>query len=80
MSKNYKVTAKNRHIACRWHFVRRGVKDGLFNLHWIPAEDQLADDCTKTQVSKKSKPHFDRTLVKVPDRVKGFKSNTIGNR
>ena len=80
MSKNYKVTAKNRHIARRWHFVRRGVKDGLFNLHWIPAEDQLADDCTKTQVSKKSKPHFDRTLVKVPDRVKGFKSNTIGNR
>ena len=80
MSKNYKVTAKNRHIARRWHFVRRGVRDKLFALHWIPAEDQLADDCTKTQVSTKSKPHFNRTLIKIPDKVKGFKSNTIGNR
>ncbi len=26
MSKNYKVTSKNRHVGRRWHFVRRGVK------------------------------------------------------
>mgnify|MGYP003331285400 CR=1 FL=1 len=80
MSRNYKVTAKNQHIARRWHFVWRGARDKLFALHWIPAEDQLADDCTKTQDSKKSHPHFERTLIKVPDKVKGFKSTTIGNR
>ena len=44
MSKNYKVTAKNRHVGRCWHFVRRGVQAKLFKLQWIPAEDQLADD------------------------------------
>ena len=80
MSENYKVTAKNRHVARRWHFVRRGVEGGLFKLFWMPAEDQLADDMTKTQVSSKSLPHFNRTLIKVPDSVKGYRSTTIGNR
>ena len=80
MSKNYKVTAKNRHVARRWHFVRRGVEDKLFILKWIPGEDQLADDMTKTQLASKSRPHFERTLMQIPDKVKGFKSNTIGNR
>ena len=80
MSRNYKVTSKNRHVARRWHFVRQGVKEKLFSLNWIPAEDQLADDCTKTQVSKKSLPHFQRTLLPVPDKVKGYKSNVVGNR
>ena len=80
MSKNYKVTSKTRHIARRWHFVKRGVKAGLFKLHWIPAGDQLADDMTKTQSSTISFSHVDRTLLVVPDRVKGYKSNTVGNR
>ena len=80
MSKNYKVTPKNRHIARRWHFVRRGVKDNLFSLRWVPGEDQLADDCTKTQVASKSFPHFSRTLIPIPNKVKGFRSNTVGNR
>ena len=80
MSKNYKVTSKNRHVGRRWHFVRRGVKDKLFTLNWIPGEDQLADDCTKTQIAAKAKLHIDRTLMKVPDYVKGFKSTTVGNR
>ena len=80
MSKNYKVTSKNRHIGRRWHFVRRGVKNKLFNLKWIPGCDQLADDCTKTQSASKSKSHFERTLFKVPDKVKGFRSDVVGNR
>ena len=80
MSQNYKLTKKNRHIRRRWHFVRYGVKEKLFSIAWIPAEDQLADDTTKTQHPTKSKPHFDRTLIKIPERVKGFKSTTIGNR
>ena len=74
------VTAKNRHVGRCCHLVRQGVKDKLFTLNWIPAEDQLADDCTKTQTSKKSQPHFERTLLKILDYVKGFKSNTVGNR
>jgi hypothetical protein len=80
MSKNYKVTSKNRHVGRRWHFVRRGVQDKLFVLKWIPGEDQLADDMTKTQVASKSEAHVNRTLMKVPEKVKGFKSSTIGNR
>ena len=72
MSKNYKVTSKHRHVGRCWHFVRQGVKNKLFTLDWIPAEDQLADDCTKTQIAKKSKPHFKRTLLKIPDYVKRF--------
>ena len=80
MSKNYKITSKNRHIARRWHFVRRGVQDKLFTLHWVSADDQLADDLTKTQPAAQSFPHFNRTLIKIPDKVKGFRSNTIGNR
>ena len=80
MSKNYKVTGKNRHVGRRWHFVRQGVKEKLFTLNWIPGPDQLADDCTKTQPAFKSKPHFERTLIKVPEKVKGYKSNVIGNR
>ena len=80
MSKNYRVTAKNRHVGRRWHFVRRGVKSGLFRLVWIPAVNQLADDMTKTQPGKISMTHVLRTLIKLPDRVRGYKSNTIGNR
>ena len=80
MSKNYKVTSKNRHITRRWHFVRQGVQDKLFKLHWIPANDQLADDLTKTQPSSQSLPHFNRTLIKILDKVKGHRSNVIGNR
>ena len=80
MSKNYKVTAKNRHIGRHWHFVRRGVKAKLFKLQWVPAEDQLADDLTKTQTSSISLGHMNRTLVKIPDKVRGYKSSTVGNR
>ena len=32
MSKNYQVTAKNRHVGHCWHFVRRGVKAKMFCL------------------------------------------------
>ena len=80
MSKNYRVTAKNRHIGRRWHFVRRGVQANLFSLKWIPADDQLADDLTKTQPSAVSLTHMQRTLIEIPEKVRGYKSSTIGNR
>ena len=80
MSRNYKVTAKNQHVGWRWHFVQQGCKDKKFELQWIPGEDQLADDCTKTQSANKAYPHFECTLVKIPDKVKGYRSNVVGNR
>ena len=52
----------------------------LFKLQWIPAADQLADDLTKTQQASISSSHVIRTLIKVPEMVKGFKSSTVGNR
>ena len=67
ISKNYKPTKKNRHIARRFHYVREGERSGEHKLEWIPAEDQLADDLTKTKTSIISKPHVERTLVKVPE-------------
>ena len=80
MSKNYKVTSINCHIASRWHFVCCGVHDNLFTLQWIPGHDQLADDCTKTQAASQSIPHFSQTLIKVPDKVKGHRGNILGIR
>jgi hypothetical protein len=49
-------------------------------LKWISGEDQIADDLTKTQESTKSLPHVKRTLIELPDRVRGYVSSTIGNR
>ena len=37
----------------------------------------FADGCTTTQVAAKAKPQIDRTLMKVSEYVKGFKSTTI---
>ena len=47
-SKNYKVSKKNRHIARRYHYVKQGVQNGDHEVEWIPSDDQLADDMTKT--------------------------------
>ena len=49
MDKNYKPTKKNRHISRRYHYVSEGERTEEHHLEWIPAEDQLADDMTKTQ-------------------------------
>jgi hypothetical protein len=80
MSKNYKVASKNRHIGWQWHFVCQDVKPKIFALKCIPAEDQLADNLTKSQDHKTSNSHFIQTLIPIPDYVKGYISNTIGNR
>ena len=49
---------------------------------WIPAEDQLADNTTKTQIATKSMPHVKQTLGRIADKVKGYKSksNIVRNR
>ena len=80
MSQNYKVTKKNRHIARRFHYVKQGVKTGDHEVEWIRSEDQLADDMTKTQEAAKSLPHMKRTLVEIPEYVRGFSNGKIGNR
>ena len=66
MSKNYQPTKKNRHIARRYHYVRQGQDEGKHLIVWIPAEDQLADDLTKTQTSEVSKKHVDRSMIILP--------------
>ena len=80
MSKSLKITSKTRHVARRWHFVRSGQQQGLFKLVWLKGELQLADDMTKLQTSKISLKHFGDTLVKIPEKIKGHKSNTVKNR
>ena len=61
MSKNYKVSKKNRHIARRYHYVKQGVKTKDHEVEWIPSDDQLADDMTKTQESTKTATHEKNT-------------------
>ena len=80
MAKHYKVTSKNRHVARRWHFVQRGQEAKKFKVQWIPAKDQLADDGTKIQPASIAKTHMNRTILPVPDRVRGYVSNVVGNR
>ena len=80
MSKSYKITKKNRHIARRYHYVKEGEKRGDHMVEWIDSNDMLSDDLTKTQESSKSLPHMKRTLVQIPDYVRGYKSNAVGNR
>ena len=67
MSKNYKPTKKNRHIARRFHYVRQGQYEKKHFLVWIPAEDQLADDLTKTQNAETAKKHVERSMVLLPE-------------
>ena len=80
MSKNYKVSKKNRHVARRYHYVTQGVKTKDHEVEWIPSDDQLADDMTKTQEATKSLPHMKRRLVKIPDYVRRFSTSKVGNR
>ena len=60
MSQNYKVTKKNRHIARRFHYVKQGVKTKDHEVEWIPNDNQLADEMTKTQEAHKSLPNKKR--------------------
>ena len=65
MARNFKPTKKCRHIARRYHYLREGERNKLHQLRWIPKEDQLADDLTKTQSEATAKPHVKRTLVEL---------------
>ena len=66
MSKNYQPTKKKRYIDRRYHYVRQGQDEGKNLIVWIPSEDQLADDLTKTQTSEVSKKHVDRSMIILP--------------
>ena len=67
MSKNYKMSKKNRHISRRYHYVREGEKAKRHSLKWISGEDQLADITTKIQEAAKINKHRDRVFILVPD-------------
>jgi len=47
MSKSDKDTARTRHIARRFHYVRQGVSTKQHYLKWIGTKNQLADFLTK---------------------------------
>ncbi len=47
MSKNDVYHDRTKHIDIRYHFVRDAVKSGLFNIQWVPSDEQLADGMTK---------------------------------
>jgi hypothetical protein len=47
ISKNDVYHDRTKHIDIRYHFVREAVKDGLFQLLWVPTHQQLADGLTK---------------------------------
>ena len=67
-------------VARRYHYVKQGVQKGDHEVEWIPSDGQLADDMTKTHEAHKSLPHMKRTLVEIPDYVRGFSSDKVGNR
>ena len=69
ISKNYKPNKKNRNIARRFHYVRQGQEEDNM-LIWIPAEDHLADDLTKTQDSETSLKHVNRSMITFPGFMK----------
>ena len=73
MSKNYKMSKRNRHILRRFHYVREGEKLKRHTLKWISNEDMLADENTKTQEASKIRPQRDRTFVKIADFLEGSK-------
>ena len=75
IAKSKKMTSKNRHIRRREHYVRQGQEQGEHSVHWLPAENQLADIMTKTQDSKKFLPLFTKIFTKIPDCVEGTKGN-----
>ena len=60
--------------------MKQGVKIGDHEVEWIRSEDKLADDMTKTQEAAKSLPHMKRTLVEIPEYVKGYTNGKVGNR
>ena len=60
--------------------MKQGVKTKDHEVEWIPSDYQLADGMTKTQEASKSLPHMKRTLVKIPDYVRGFSTSKVGNR
>ena len=47
MAKNDRDTARTRHIARRYHYVRHGVASNEHMLAWVPSEEQMADFLTK---------------------------------
>lgn len=47
ISKNDLYHDRTKHIDLRHHFIRQGIKEGLYEIRWISTTDQLADMFTK---------------------------------
>ena len=48
MSKNHMVSARNKHLETKMHYIREKVEDGTIMLQHIGTKNQLADLLTKT--------------------------------
>ena len=46
---------RTKHIDIRHHYVREAVADGIFEVQWIPTEEQLADVFKKELHGKRFK-------------------------
>ena len=55
MAKRNKDTARNRHEARRFHYVRQGTTLNEHKFHWISTKHQLADVLTKVGSNSKFK-------------------------
>jgi hypothetical protein len=65
---NGKLKTKTlQQIKHRFHFVQQGLQDGIYQLHWIPCNSQLANILTKMQLSGKIDPHLTTILSVLPD-------------
>ena len=67
MAENFKPSKNNRHIERRFHYVHHGQEEKNHKVVWIPKDDQLEDYLTKTQESKVSMTHVNRTLIELPE-------------
>ena len=47
LASDHRITARSKHIAIHFHFVRERLRDNEFSIQHIPSADNLADICTK---------------------------------
>jgi hypothetical protein len=47
LASNHKFHARTKHVDLRYHFIRKQVSDGIFDLQYCPTEENIADAFTK---------------------------------
>jgi hypothetical protein len=47
LASNHKFHARTKHVDLRYHFIRKQVSEGIFDLQYCPTEENIADAFTK---------------------------------